>query len=274
MKALCRIALAALFVVGLAVPTNAAVDHRFSVKCDITHTSNDDPIVFPGLDEASAHKHAFFGNRGTTEDPSYDAMLDNPTSCALLSDTAAYWNPVLENIATGELATPTRALVYYRSTAKMADDPVVAFPPDFRFVSNDVKWLCKDSEVFASPPNCDGSPGRSIPPSKSIGLRILFREVCWDGQQLAPGSRYEDHTVPLEAPAGGDRECAAGQVQLPHFQMNIRWPAGLLDGTKWQLHGVHGHGDFWNTWNQSALVALVERCLQPSTQATCGLQQG
>jgi hypothetical protein len=117
-------------------------------------------------------------------------------------------------------------------------------------------------------------------------MRYLFPQ-CWvgDASRFTPaemgrlGFVFNPAGVVIDsrpAPATGiapHREHMAFQtsqgcppkypVVLPRLGVNIRF--GTDDGQDargWRLDtGVAPHADFWNTWDQTALVTLIDRCI-------------
>ncbi|HEU4323123.1 MAG TPA: carbohydrate-binding protein [Roseiflexaceae bacterium] len=63
---------------GPSVPQN--LGPFFQLKCDTLFANNDDPIVYPGQNNA-AHEHLFFGNTSTNENSTYASLLAAGTSC-------------------------------------------------------------------------------------------------------------------------------------------------------------------------------------------------
>jgi hypothetical protein len=239
--------------VGVAPSSGFAADEwRTFVACTTSHTGNIDPIVSPG--QKSMHTHAFSGNTRTSTDPNFPTMIGGPlsSSCELKRDTAAYWAPLIRNQRTGEVRAPGRWNVYYVNPWK--DPRMVAFPPNFMAVSDDVEVL-----------------GLGDNPANGAGYRVWFRRVCWDGTlKMASGTEYRAHTT--NRPSGG---CPAGYKLLPKMHYNVRFP-GLNSLSGWESVSepmAPLHGDFWNTWHQPSLEAIVEACLTPPGTANgqgCG----
>lgn len=79
---------------------------QFVVECPFSHALSDDPIVYPG-DEDASHLHTFFGNVAANADSQLQDLLEQPTTCEQQLDTASYWAPAL--LEEGELITPEKA---------------------------------------------------------------------------------------------------------------------------------------------------------------------
>ena len=270
----------------IAIPNLARAaetkEQRFSVFCSASHTAMVDPIVAPG--GSSSHLHEFFGNRTTAADSTYEGMLDQPTSCQLRQETAAYWAPAVRTAA-GARVDVRSDLAYYLAVGATRGDDITPFPKDLRIITDRFEWLCLDAQAFRSPPRCDGSPGHTPSPN-GIGLRYLFPQ-CWvgDASTFTASERSRlgfvfnaagvviDSKPPASTGLAPHRlhmvfqttsGCPADYpVVVPRLGVNVRF--GTDDGqdaTRWALDtGVAPHADFWNTWDQPTLVTLIDRCI-------------
>jgi hypothetical protein len=248
----------AVAAMGPAPPVSA-FEHRFSVSCRFSHWGVDDPIVSPMT--TASHLHVFFGNTSTNRFSTYTSMRSADTTCRFSPDTAGYWVPSL--IASdGTAILPQKVNAYYRSIGIFETMPVKAFPADFRMVSDSHEWMCKDSQTFSSPPNCN-TRERGF---RNVGLRIVFAS-CWDGFSL-DSFDHRSHV----AFGSSRRGCPATHpVALPRLALNVRFATKdarghlLSSGEPWTAHG-----DFWNTWDQAALERLVRDCLGSTAIKSCG----
>lgn len=267
-------AIVAVLVTGFATPA-LATGGGWVVACTLSHSAMDDPIVFPGLPDAS-HVHEFFGNASTNAFSTYASMVVSGTSCSSASgDTAGYWLPALfqNGNQIDPNVGPMGIRVYYRKNNLASGTFVETIPPDLRVIAGnshaasaadnprlgrDIYWGCSD-----------GSVGKSKdPPSSCASGRISMHlgfPNCWDGVLT-----HANDTVHLQYPAGG--YCPAGFAHpLPRIIVRVEYPtpgtiAGpitLASGPTYTLHG-----DFWNTWQQSTLDGLVANCLNAGV--ACG----
>jgi hypothetical protein len=226
--------LAALVLVGaLALPVTAAqaATPRFQIRCETSHLAQEDPIVSPGV--PSAHLHEFFGNTTTNALSTYESMLAGGTTCSAVADTAGYWVPTLIS-ADGQVVRAGTMLIYYRGEEGAT---TVAFPPDLRIVAD-------DSAVGADPSN----------------LIIKFPE-CWDGVHTDSA----DHISHM-ASATGEGCPPSHPVRVPALTTVVRYPVENVSGYTLSSGPLSTlHADFWNTWDQPGLEALVAECLNDST---------
>ena len=275
-----RCALAAT-ALALASATRAGASGGWvEYSCAPSHLLGEDPIVHPGMQNAS-HLHQFFANRTTNASSTYASMVRGASTCrASLGDTAGYWVPALYHngvlIPPGGVSSTGRRgriwIVYRRGSDLPAGVPVEAPPPDLRIIAGKSKaqsaaenfplgrqiyWRCANTTTQSKtpPPAC---------PNGLLALYVTFPR-CWDG--VVTGVDDTPHVV---YPVRGT--CPAGFSRtLPQITMRVEYPVGqqtgqitLSSGGSWTLHA-----DFWNTWQQDKLEALVRDCLQ-APNVDCG----
>ena len=85
----------------------------FRISCEYSHMNNDDPIVFPGVPNAT-HHHTFFGNTGANAYSTTETLLatGNSTCAGGILNRSGYWMPSLINTATGAPQNPDVVVVY------------------------------------------------------------------------------------------------------------------------------------------------------------------
>lgn len=268
MKGAALIAIGALGLLVAAVlgPTALAGDEPranfrgavFIESCRFSHRAPDDPIVFPEKPGLS-HDHSFVGARTTNAFSTYGSLRSGGTSCRRAGDTAAYWMPTLFQGATPVL--PAAATIYYR---RGTFEEVRPFPSNFRMIAGDAKattpqqlrvvfWNCgggRGGSPSSTVPTCPATPG------SALRLHVRFPN-CWDGARL--DSR--DHQSHM-AYADKGRCPSSHPVAVPAITVLFRYPSLGGEGFSLASGGqLSGHADFINTWRQSALRRLVDRCL-------------
>lgn len=233
-----------------------AVAGSFAVNCRFSHRLSDDPIVYAGQ-PGSSHSHDFFGARSTTAGSTYAAMVGSRSTCTDRADTAGYWHPTLYVGATAVRGVMT---AYYSRGGKAT---VRAYPRGLRVVAGNghagaaqsrriVFWRCVGSGSrlrYAGPVSC--------PIGARLGVQVNFPD-CWNGRDL-DSSNHRSH---LRYSARG--RCPASHAEpLPRLELRVTWPVrpqpgqvSLASGAPYTMHA-----DFWNTWQQRRLRALVNRCL-------------
>jgi Domain of unknown function (DUF1996) len=283
-------------VVGVAGSAAASTPklhgNNFWSNCRFSHAANDDPIVLPRLPGRS-HPHTFFGNVSTSAFSTLASLRRASTTCKPRADRAAYWVPTLYR--NGREVRPEKAQLYYvvHGYGRMR-----AFPPGLRMVAGDAHatapqsrlvtyWDCAGgagvrSKPSPAPPARCGivsgmvlmlRPGSKKPArirlrSKThLELRVNFPD-CWDGKRLdSPDHKshmaYSRHFVcPRSHP-----------VKVPLIQLMIRYPLVSGKGVTLASGGrFSAHADFFNAWDERALVRLVDDCFhdRPCNPAAIG----
>ena len=242
---------------------------QFLVECPLSHTSYDDPIVFPNAPDAS-HLHAFFGNNGTNAASTYESLLTGTTNCDQPADTAAYWVPALMQGDT--MIPPIKSVAYYRPGEGVDPTAVQPYPPGLKIVAGDgdaeqaqntavVAFTCGTAirrEVL--PPSC--------PEHRPLRMMVTFPD-CWDGVNVDS----DDHASHMTYSSGG--ACPATHpVPVAQLQFSVDYgfsgdPAGLSLSSGSMLTG---HADFFNGWVQNKLAAEIRTCLH--RKVVCGITSG
>jgi Domain of unknown function (DUF1996) len=246
-------------------PPAAEPPGSFRVECTLVSQARVDPIVAPG--QPSHHLHDLFGNTSLTPESTYVSMLTGGTGCTASGDTAGYWSPALVAPG-GTIVRPERAVIYYRNrpAGRVVTTP---FPRDFRMIAGgedafpNAYWTCDGERDTAKEtrkayvPDC-GAGG-------SVKLHVFFPS-CWDGVALdAPDHRSHvayglgeiggsDGTHPVACPR-------SHPVEIPQLDYRVVYPARGGAGYRLTDGQMIPHADFWNTWQQRELEALVQRCL-------------
>jgi hypothetical protein len=279
-----------LLAVVAALPASAASatklhGNNFYANCRFSHTSNDDPIVYPGQPGRS-HAHTFFGNRTTDAASTPSSLRGERTTCRPRADKAAYWVPTLYQ--DGREVRPAKGQFYYnlRSFERMR-----AFPAGLKMVAGDahahhpqstriVYWTCGGSagvrfggRSSTAPETCPvvrtsfKSFTRKCPTCPVVRRRFparikTFVELhvnfpdCWDGKRLDSPDHHSHmaHSRGYVCPA-------THPVKVPLIRLLIRYPItdgrGLVLASGGQLTG---HADFVNAWDQRVLERLVDDC--------------
>ena len=251
----------------------ASPDAAFVTRCNYSHRSNDDPIVYPGQPDA-AHSHAFFANRSTKYNSTYESLrtftgtttaTKSGTTCVNPDDKSAYWIPTTSwtNNSDTRILKPSTAHFYYRSGGKGDVQPP---PAGLKVVPNtNVKWRCaQDTAVAPSPPtrcssgalvviirfpdclavDSSGQPLRDTGPNDPNPHRshMAYAVLQSDGTKLCP----DTHPIPVAT-----------------LTMEVKFNIGTTSGTVTLSSGDAStmHADFFNAWDQEKLTALVESCI-------------
>jgi Domain of unknown function (DUF1996) len=283
--------------VGLAPSPAQASSPGWVDICQYSHSLNDDPIVYPGQPGAS-HLHDFLANNTTNANSTYADMVAqsdpwNSTCPANTADTAAYWVPAFHENGTHVLPCQSqsspRCTIYYRddnvSLAYRQAHPPEPWPADFRMIAGNAAATSEAENPYLGRELYYGCSNNSTgklkaPPNCSTGIisaHIGFPN-CWNGVNF-PVNTIDNS---LRYPSSG--VCPAGfEHLLPRLIIRLEIPVGpttdspslackpgaypgCVVGNEGPVYTLHG--DFWNTWQQAGLTALVARCL--AAEVDCG----
>ena len=265
---------------SLAMPLDAgaaepgATRGQFVIRCRLSHSLPDDPIVHPGHPGAS-HLHDFFGNTTVNADSSFESMLAGGTTCRVPSDTAGYWSPAAYLVDAP--LSPKAMRIYYFG---VPDDAVETIPAGLKMIGGNpaaldpsenphVSWSCGESRVIktpreATPYDCTTwAPGHPFVDGVVANVEM---PSCWNGFGLEPS----DVVYPVDGSCPAEFAHVLPKLsQRVHLGvMNPLTPTGdvalrLSSGPFYSLHA-----DFWNTWQQPRLDQLVAECL--NAHVRCG----
>jgi hypothetical protein len=275
--------------VAAAVAASAAVapaaspklhGNNFWSNCRFSHSANDDPIVVPGHPGWS-HRHTFFGNVSTNAYSTFARLRRASTTCKPAADRAAYWVPAL--LRNGREVRPAKAQLYY---VALGYRQLRAFPPGLRMVAGDAHaagpqstlvayWDCagragtRSRPSPAPPARCPTISGtvlmlqrgakravRTTLRSKTrLELHVSFPD-CWDGKRL-DSPDHKSHMAYSRAYV-----CPRSHpVKVPQIRLMIRYPISSGRGATLSSGGrFSAHADFFNAWDERALVRLVADC--------------
>jgi hypothetical protein len=269
----------------------------FTVTCNWSHSTNDDPIVFFNQDNGSPHRHDFFGNTSTYEGSRYGNMhVGDPawTTCTTNDkDTASYWQPSLRDGA-GNFLTPTKNGPYYRipgnyvtANGDPAEVTIEAHPPKAKIVAGDpmlppdlnkIWFTCNVSQEpkhstpdFACPAPLPGDPTPHL-------VAHINLPPCWDGR--APSNTGADFGAGNTDPKFSylvNQVCPAPFTHiLTDIGIVIHWGnvtncsgsgANAIGPCTVDM-GAWLHADFFNAWDQTELQGLVDLCINENVN--CG----
>jgi hypothetical protein len=251
-----------------AVPQNQAV---FSVKCNLSHSAADDPIVFPGQPGRS-HLHDFFGSVSVDAETTTSSLVNAASTCLKGMnevDKAGYWTPALLDGSRAVRGSPDdhRIDAYYTVLHKSV--PVRPMPFGLRMVAGDAK-ATRPQPVQITSFDCVRFPNGgevtrrnaaipTCPAGSYLSARVMFPS-CWDGRNLDS----PDHKSHMAYPTR-ERCPVSHPVSLPVLSIRMRWKTirsvpssrlSLSSGGQFSMHA-----DFWNGWSPSVMQWLVTNCL-------------
>ena len=254
-----------------AVADDFVSHHEFQVNCPVSHTGQNDPIVYPGQPGAS-HDHTFLGNTSTNAYSTTESLLEGTTNCLVPADKSAYWFPTLQN-GDQDVLPNFSQVIYYKSGIEDYTK-VVPFPKGLRFVAGDMHATI--DEFRSAPGQVEGfecgnaSKSYDIPAYCEPGSQLNVRyqsPSCWDGVNLAPGTGHHGTGKNMAYPVAG--KCPAGYpVAVPMIEFKMAFPySGDMTPLKFSSgRGFSWHYDFFNAWDPATLDALVTHCINGGLQ--------
>lgn len=182
----------------------------FRTECRISHFGFDDPIIFPGVKNAT-HHHTFFGNVGTNyaSTPESIRTTGNSSCDGGTLNRSGYWIPSLIDTKTGAALKPWRGIIYYKQ-GLVAGRFIQPFPRHLRMIAGDMLLKTPDTNTKQPPHENGNEPtkfmcvnesssnqltniGKVIPAcnKSTTGRRndgyirvVINFPQCWDGKNL------------------------------------------------------------------------------------------
>lgn len=274
----------------------------FRISCEYSHMSNDDPIVFPGVPNAT-HHHTFFGNTGVNAYTTTESVHNsgNGTCAGGTLNRSGYWMPSLINTLTNAPVKPSGIVVYYKSIDEYTNETITPPPPGLRMIAGNAKPLavvdaeggfyCQDQTQVMNPVNwgivwqgnhikqsCGG-------PQQMLRMIVSFPQ-CWDGKNLDS----PDHKSHMAYACGDECPKADGKVgknvnscpashpvPIPNITLNVDF-RDLDPNAKYRLAsdnyssaypgGYSAHADWMNGWDEKIMSRMVKGCL--NNPKNCG----
>jgi len=274
----------------------------FRMSCEYSHMSNDDPIVYPNVPNAT-HHHTFFGNTNANAYSTNETLHNsgNTTCSGGILNRSGYWMPSLINTANGAPAKPSVVVVYYKAIDDKSGMHIQPPPAGLRMIAGNARPLavvdaqggfyCQDQTQVMNPANwgiiwqanhLKGSCGGQ---NQMLRMIVSFPQ-CWDGKNLdspdhkshmayACGDECEDATGKVTKSANS---CPASHpVAIPNITINADFP-NLDASAKYRLAsdnydskypgGYSLHADWMNGWDENTIGRVVKNCL--NNPKNCG----
>ncbi|GAA3892028.1 DUF1996 domain-containing protein [Streptomyces sedi] len=259
-------------------PDAPFAEHReFQANCSVSHTGDDDPIVFPGL-PGESHNHTFMGNTTTDAFSDLDSFDQGETTCVVPADLSAYWMPTMFN-GDEEVRPSGPQVIYYKSGIR-DHESVRPFPTGLRYVvgsptqsaedfinATEKGWECGDDYEN------DDIPDYCAPGSQ---LNVRYQAPsCWDGRHL-DSPNHQDHMAYPVVEDNQDVCPSSHPVAVPMIEFKMAFPVSgdTSDVRLASGRGYSFHYDFFNNWDERTLAAMVEHCVNGGLQCdTRGFDQ-
>jgi hypothetical protein len=255
---------------------------EFQSDCKVTKDAKNDPVVYPGKENQSAHTHAFMGALSVNAFSTTDSLSDSKTSCDAPQDHSGYWFPALESGS--KIINPVGPQVIYYKSGIYDYRAVRPFPKGLRFeVGNPMATQAqfRQSRGTVEGWECGNSVDNwNFPASCPAGTELDVRyqaPSCWDGVHLDVPDHHSNMAYPIHV--DGKLVCPASHpVAVPMLEFKMAFPVSG-DLAAMHLHLASGgagtwHYDFLDAWNPTVLAALVKHCINQGLQCdTHGFDQ-
>lgn len=277
-----------------AIPAADPNGGAFRISCNYAFMSNDDPIVFPGVPNAT-HHHTFFGNTAVTAFSTNASLraAGNSTCAGGILNRSGYWMPSLINTATGAPQKPDVVVVYYKTIDAKSGPYIKAPPAGLRMIAGKAKpqylaqsqaaFMCQDLLHVNDAPAYGklwGGPYLQACGGANELLRMIISfPQCWDGVNLDS----PDHQSHMKYACGNECENAQGQIAnsanscpashpiaIPNITINADF-RDLDKSATYRLSsdnypttlpgGYSLHADWMNGWDETIIDRVVKGCI-------------
>ena len=257
--------------------TNGTGQFRF--KCEFSHMSFDDPIVFPGR-QGAAHLHAFFGNTAVNYASTQTSIetTGNSTCSGGTANRTGYWVPAIIDTKDGTPLKPSEIMVYYKSDS-LPGGNVKPYPAGLKMLAGDASssQSVPNTDWGCLAPNGDEQRYTSIPANCPVGYTIELTinfPMCWDGVNLdSPDHKSHMAYVAWNNDLRKNMCPSSHPIQLPGLTEKIKYKVNEEGSTaRWRLAsdnyskdlpgGYSIHADWFNGWDPKVQETWVKNCLQ------------
>ena len=253
------------------------VGGAFRVSCDVSHMSNDDPIVYPNQ-KSAAHHHTFFGNTSTNyaSDVNNMANVGNSTCAGGIANRSSYWMPSMIDTTTNTPVSDIQAIFYYKTGYTVPTNLIVPPPKGLRMISGNSKattanaakadYSCISSSASTSwtthIQNCNVGD--------VLIMSVSFPQ-CWDGKNLDSPDHISHMANPGNFPTAN--KCPSTHpVAIPVISFNARFKIKKTnEALNWRLasdnysaslpSGYSGHADWVNGWDETVMAGIIKNCI-------------
>ena len=268
----------------------------FRVKCEPSHFSYDDPIVFPNQ-PGRAHLHMYFGNTDAHAYSTFDSLLNSGTGTCNGEDLnrTAYWVPALLDNQ-GNALIPAQIMVYYKNDnfrLNGANELVSPFPDNLQMISGNGSaetpqeeytgaWQAQKAISFTCGPPYGSDDRRQALIPDCYGNDWLEMQIAFP-QCVNEAAGYQPDQSHISYSENGYYGAACPDshpTDISSIMYRIFFRADHYGGALTDLHlssdvkadkilpgGTTAHADWFGAWHPEAMDMWVENC--NNTQADC-----
>ncbi len=259
---------------------------EFRIGCQVSHMSNDDPLVYPNQ-QGAAHHHTFFGNTSLNYKSNLNTLSStgNSTCHGGIANRSAYWVPSMIDTSTNTPVVPDDTGFYYKHGS--IDGSLIQVPPKgLRMIAGNAKATTEEDSGYKF--SCLPGPNstRKTWPWKAgipkgadceAGDKLVFSinfPQCWDGKNLDSPNHKDHMAFPSHRrDVLPDFYCPATHpVAIPHITVNVNFNITKSNSTaNWRLAsdnypntlpgGFSGHADWVNGWDETVMAGIIKNCI-------------
>ncbi|MXO84675.1 DUF1996 domain-containing protein [Altererythrobacter aurantiacus] len=285
---------------GSSIPKSSAPDvvGAFRFLCGPGQLSYNDPLVYPGQ-KGKSHLHQFFGNLEADENSTYESLrASGESTCTSDLNRSAYWIPALLT-GDGNVVRPRAVSVYYKRRPASDEwfeqfgNEAAGLPRGLSYIFGWDSNRRTERQYNASSFKCSGK-GKSVKgtmsevladcPAGSTFIANITSPDCWNGKDLT-ASDNRSHMARMKRDRNsGKASCSKShRYVLPKFTLTVVYdieagdvPSNWMFASDhmvpeaWREPGYSFHADWFGAWNDEALAAWQDGCIDKQLNCSDG----
>ena len=267
---------------GAGAPATDDIQGAIVMICDFSHMNFDDPIVFPGVRNAT-HLHSFFGNTGTDFRSTAESIRSsgNSTCRGGILNRSSYWVPSLIDTRSGTPIAPREVVIYY-THGNLPGPEIQAHPAGLRILAGrasssaaqpHINWYCPNTGTYS------GGISTNCRSDQYIKMSIVFPQ-CWNGRDLDS----PDHASHMAYSTRSGGCPSSHPVPVPQLNLSAIWDLGGQPLSALRLSsdmystsapgGYSGHADWFDGWDQATKETFIRECVHREVYCFAQLGDG
>lgn len=286
--------LASLVTQGGSPSDGNGSEGQFRTYCQWSHFNYDDPIVFPGKQNAT-HLHMFFGNTNTNYATTDNSLFNTGggTCLGYAANRTAYWVPAMQTTS-GKTVLPRTIIIYYKTGGMLPTSTFSEMPKGLKILTGFANATEADAQIggfkcsaFENIDNGDGHPYiPDCPVGSTLREKINFPN-CWNGvldPSKANPADNRSNMAFMYATGGPNNQylCpATHSIRLPRIQYLVDYSV-TSDTKTWFLSsdrmngvtkkpGTTLHADWYGGWADSIMTTWTNNCIKTGRNCSPGI---
>lgn len=286
--------LASLVTQGGSPSDGNGSEGQFRTYCQWSHFNNDDPIVYPGKQNAT-HLHMYFGNTMANYATNDNSLFNSGGGSCLgyAANRTAYWVPAMKT-TTGKVVLPRTIIIYYKTGGMLPTSSFSEMPKGLKILTGFATATEADPQIggfkCSAFENIDVGDGKPYIPDCPVGSTLREKinfPNCWNGV-LDPSktnpSDNRSNMAFMYATGGSNNQylCPASHpIRLPRIQYLVDY-AVTSDTKTWflssdRMNGVNKkpgttlHADWYGGWADSVMTTWTNNCIKTGRNCSPGI---